>query len=108
MPTDIVGHFRQLLANLWARQAALQCAFNQRSIDLLIPAYMGSTEPKATFNPTMLSGIVVRVEYKTKADTTVEDDIRPIGIPCDLSAPLPYIVFLMEFGTESRHSPTGE
>jgi hypothetical protein len=104
---DICG-VRELLANLWARQAALQCCFNQESIDLLIPVYMGSISEHDKFNPTMLSGIVVQVKYKVKADTTVEQDVQPLGFARDLQAPLPYLAFVMELGTESQHQSTGK
>jgi len=103
---DICG-VRELLANLWARQAALQCCFNQESIDLLIPVYMGSISEHDKFNPTMLSGIVVQVKYKVKADTTVEQDVQPLGVARDLHAPLPYLAFVMEL-TESQHQSTGK
>ena len=98
---DICG-VRELLANLWSRQAALQCCFNQESIDLLIPVYMGSISEHDQFNPMMLSGIVVQVKCKVKVDTTVEQDVQPLGIARDLHAPLPYLAFAMEL-TESQH-----
>jgi hypothetical protein len=104
---DICG-VRELLANLWARQAALQCYLDQESIDLLIPVYMGSISEDALFNPMMLSGIVVQVKYKVKVDTTVEQDIQPLGLIRDLDAPLPYLAFVMELGTESQHQSTGK
>ena len=103
MPAYACARLRQLLANLWARQAALQCAFNQESIDLLIPTYTGSIACGDFFNPAKLSAVVVQVKYKSKADTAAEDDIRPLGISRDLDNPLPYFTLLMELGNESNH-----
>lgn len=55
----------------------------------------------------MLSAIIVQVKYKAKADTMVENEIRPLGIARDLHNPLPYVAFLIELGNESRHRQTG-
>jgi hypothetical protein len=98
---------RDLLANLWARGVALQCSFNQESLDLLIVTYTGSVAPLAIFNVAQLSAVVVQVKYKTQADTKAEAALRPIAIPRDTSHPLPYIAILMELGAESCHRSTG-
>src|SRR5215472_1353929 len=100
--------FRKLLANLWARQAVLQCSFNQASIHCLIPIYMGSMANDAIFDPAMLTGIVVQVQYKSKGDLASGQNIRPFGIFRDLEAPLPYVAFLMELGTESAYGHQGK
>jgi hypothetical protein len=58
---------RQLLANLWARHAALQCCFNQASLDLFIPYYTGCITGDSVFDPAALSGVVVQVKYKANS-----------------------------------------
>jgi hypothetical protein len=97
---------RQLLANLWARSAALQCSFNQESLDLFIVTYSGSIAPGEIFDPEMLSGVVVQVKFKIKADGKAGAALRPIGIPRDSSRPLPYLALLLELGNESAHKET--
>jgi len=94
---------RQLLPNLWARGAALQCSFNQESLDLLIPTYTGPIDDDSNFDPVMLSAIVVQVKYKTAGDLKAGKAIRPIGISCDRSEPLPYVALLLELGNESSY-----
>ena len=56
----------------------------------------------------MLSGIVVQVKFKVKANMMVEQDIQPLGLTHDLDAPLPYLAFIMELGTESQHQSIGK
>jgi hypothetical protein len=97
---------RQLLANTWARQAAIQCSFNQDSLDLLIPAYHGSVTPGAIFYPALLTGIVVQIKFKTTGDKQVGDSLRPLGIPRGLERPLPYLAILLELGNESEYQET--
>ncbi|KIM86830.1 hypothetical protein PILCRDRAFT_4708 [Piloderma croceum F 1598] len=92
-----------LLANLWARGAILQCCFNQASIDFLMVVYHGDISTDASFDPAMLSAVFGQVKFKSKADTTAEQAIRPIGLPRDLSGPLPYLALLFELGNESFH-----
>jgi hypothetical protein len=75
-----------LLANLWARHAALQCCFNQESLDLLIPTYRGSMTD--FFDPDRLSAIVVQVKNNTTCDPRAGNALWPIGIPNDLPEPL--------------------
>jgi hypothetical protein len=94
---------RQLLANLWSRHAALQCAFNQESIDFLLPLYRGSINKDAIFDPEGLSGGVGQVKFKAEADTNAEEKIRPLGIHRDLRQPQPYLALLLELGNESKH-----
>lgn len=89
---------RNLLASLWARGVALQCSFNQKSLDLLVVTYTGSVAPLAIFDVAQLSAVVVQIKYKTQADTKAEAALRPIAIPRDTSHPLPYIAILMELG----------
>ena len=102
MPTDL-DPLRQLLANLWARGAALQCCFTQESIDFLIPIYIGSVATDASFDPSRLSVVAGQVKSKVAEDEKAEPAIRPIGIPRDLRQPLPYLAVLMELGNESDH-----
>ena len=97
---------RQLLANTWARQAAIQCSFNQDSLDLLIPAYHGSVTPGAIFYPALLTGIVVQIKFKTAGDKQAGDSLRPLGIPRGLERPLPYLAILLELGNESEYQET--
>ena len=94
---------RQLLANLWARGAALQCCFNQTSLDFFIVTYSGSIAPGEIFDPEMLSGVVVQVKFKINADGKAGAALRPIGVPRDYYRPLPYLALLLELGNESRH-----
>ncbi|KIM80231.1 hypothetical protein PILCRDRAFT_9777 [Piloderma croceum F 1598] len=95
-----------LLANLWARGAILQCCFNQESIDFLMVVYHGDINTDAFFDPAMLSAVFGQVKFKSKADMTAEQAVRPIGLPRDLSRPLPYLAFLFELGNESFHGAT--
>ena len=97
---------RQLLANLWARGAALQCSFNQEALDLFIVTYSGSIASGENFGPKMLSAVVVQVKFKIKADGKAGAALRPIGIPRDYSRPLPYLALLLELGNESAHKET--
>jgi len=97
---------RHLLANLWSRHAALQCAFNQESIDFLLPLYHGSVAKDAIFDPEALSGGVGQVKFKAEADTNAEEKIRPLGIHRDLCQPRPYLALLLELGNESEHKGT--
>ena len=69
---------------------------------------MGSMANDAIFDPAMLTGIVVQVKYKSKGDSASGQKIRPFGIFRDLEAPLPYVAFLMELGTESAYGHQGK
>lgn len=89
---------RQLLENLWARGAALQCCFNQEAIDFLIVTYSGPIGATDIFDPTKLSAIVVQIKNKGQADTNAELGTQPIGVPRNAPQPLPYIAMLLEFG----------
>jgi len=91
----------KLLANLWARGAALQCCFNQEAIDFLIPVYHGSVAANAVFDPSCLSAIAGQVKFKEPGDQKAETLIRPFGIHRDPHSPLPYLALLMELGNES-------
>jgi hypothetical protein len=93
-----------LLANLWARGAALQCCFNQKSIDFLIPIYIGSIVDTDRFNPSNLSVVAGQVKFKDDRDKQAGFKIRPIGIPRDRHQPLPYLALLMELGNNSKYS----
>lgn len=73
----------------------------------MCPVYFGDVSGDAIFNPALLSGAVVQVKYKDEADTKAGTALRPIGIPRDLSRPLPYLALLMELGNESMHMATG-
>jgi anti-sigma28 factor (negative regulator of flagellin synthesis) len=94
---------RKLLANLWARGAALQCCFNQKAIDFTIPVYRGLVNAGAIFDPSRLSGVSGQVKFKVTGDPQAETLIRPFGIPRDPHDPLPYLALLMELGSESNY-----
>ena len=98
---------RQLLANLWARGAGLQCCFSQESIDLLLVAYYGSVDPDSIFDPSLLSSMAVQVKYKIAGDGNASSAIRPIGVVRDLDKPLPYLAILMELGCEQCFNENG-
>ena len=98
---------RQLLANLWARGAALQCCFSQESIDFLIPLYIGSVCPESEFDPSRLSVVAGQVKYKVAGDKKAGPAIRPMGAPRDRHQPLPYLAILMELGNESYYKDSG-
>jgi len=51
----------------------------------------------------MLSAVFGQVKFKSQADTTAEQAIRPIGLP---PGPLPYLVMLFELGSDSNHGRT--
>jgi hypothetical protein len=95
---------RKLLANFWARGAALQCCFNQSSIDFFIVVYFGSVMDGAVFDPDLLSDFVVQVKFKKDAGTKAERKVRRGAIPSN--GALPYLALLMEFDTESVHQET--
>jgi len=94
---------RKLLANLWARGAALQCCFNQESLDLLIVTYKGSVGPDATFNIKKLSVIVFQIKNKSSSDTSALRLLRPVGLHHDRRRPLPYLAVAMELGNKSNY-----
>ena len=104
---------RELLANLWARGAALQCCFGQKAIDFTIPTYQ-CEEPfeadavDAVFDPSRLSGVSGQVKLKRLGDLQAEIRIQPLGIPRDPRDPLPYLALLMELGTESGYRGHGK
>ena len=103
---SVLLHFiRKLLANFWARGTALQCCFNQSSIDFFIVVYFGSILKGAVFDPDLLSDFVVQVKFKQDADTNAERKMRRGAIPTN--GALPYLAILMELGTESAHQKTG-
>ena len=68
--------------------------------------YHGDINADAVFDPAMLSAAFGRVRYKSKADTTAEQAIRPIGVPRDITEPPPHLTFLLELGNESLHVKT--
>jgi hypothetical protein len=98
-----------LLANLWARGTALQGAFNRGSIEALIVMYHGRIEGGASFDPTLLSGVMVRVKGKRARDVRTGREIPPVGVPPDETAPRAYLSLslVLELGTESPHQETG-
>ena len=101
---------RKLLANLWARCAALQCSFGQKAIDFTIPTYQceGPFEADAVFDPSRLSGVSGQVKLKVVGEPQAESRIRPLGIPRDPRDPLPYLALLMELGSESNYQGHGK
>ena len=68
--------------------------------------YYGDIEGDAVLDPAMLSAAFGQVKFKSGADTAAEQAIRPIGLPRDLSRPLPYLALLFELGNESAHLTT--
>jgi hypothetical protein len=96
----------RLLANLWDRNAILQCCHNQYSVDFLGAAYLGSVSPDAIFDPALLFPIVGQIKFKSRGDAKAEQELRPVGITRDLSDPLPYLALLMELGAESTYQET--
>lgn len=104
---SLIYALRQLLANLWARGAALQCCFNQESIDFLIPFYKGPIEATAIFDPAALSGVVGQIKHKVKGDGEAGRKMSPMGIPFHPSSgPPPFLALLLEFGTEAFYRST--
>jgi len=101
---------RKLLANLWARGAALQCCFRQKAIDFTIPTYRceGPFEADAVFDPSRLSGASGQVKFKLSGEPKAESRIQPLGIPRDPRNPLPYLALLMELGSESEYQGHGK
>jgi hypothetical protein len=97
---------RQLLANLFARGAALQGSFSQGTIDLLIPTYTGPIAAGTIFDPALLSAVVTQIKLETAGDTNTGNALRPIGVPRDIAQPLPYLVLLLELGNESLYQGT--
>ena len=69
--------------------------------------YLGDVSPAAIFNPALLSGLFLQIKLKVDGDAEAELAMRPIGIPRDLSQPLPYLAILMELGTEAHYQATG-
>ena len=100
---DLHSALSELLANLWARGAALQCCFNQESIDQLVVVYHGAVEVGERFDPTLLSACLVQCKFRK---ATSGCNVRPIGIPRDGMEPLPYLWMLIELGTEVKHKTT--
>lgn len=96
---------RKLLANAWARGAALQCCFSQELIYFLIPLYHGSVHPDSKFDPSRLSAVMVQI--KNKVAKNAEPALRPTGVPRDRHQPLPYLVILMELGNEFSYDDSG-
>jgi hypothetical protein len=103
---ELIRKFRHLLANLWARGAALQCCFNQASIDFLIPLYIGPVDDTDRFNPSHLSVVAGQVKFKNAGDKKAGFAIRPIGIPRDRHQPLPYLALHLELGNDSNYWDT--
>jgi len=97
---------RDLLANLWARGAVLQCCFTQEAIDLVIPIYFGKINASAKFDPPYLFTIPGQVKFKTAGVSKAESAIWPIGIPRDVEEPLPYLILLIGLGNETNYQET--
>jgi hypothetical protein len=68
--------------------------------------YHGSIATGAVFDPMMLSAAFGQIKNKSKPDTTAKIIIWLIGLPHNLSQPLPYLALLLELGTESFHNAT--
>lgn len=99
-----------MLANLWARGAALQYCFRQKAIDFTIPTYQCEEpfEADAVFDPSRLSGVSGQVKWQLSGDLQAESRIQPLGIPHDPCDPLPYLALLMELGSESEYQGHGK
>jgi hypothetical protein len=69
-------------------------------------AYLGEMGPGVVFDPALLTVVPGQIKFKIQADTSAEQDIQPIGLPRDLSAPLPYLALFFELGNESSHGAT--
>ena len=69
----------------------------------MMVVYHGDIDGHAVFDPAMLSAAFVQVKYKDNAATKAEQAIRPIGLPRDLTEPLPYLSLLLELGNDSYH-----
>ena len=72
----------------------------------MMVVYHGDINADAVFDPTMLTAAFGQVKHKNMADMTTEQVIQPIGLPHDLSAPLPYLALLLELGNKSHHGST--
>jgi len=94
---------RKLLANLWACGIALQCYFNQESLDFQIVTYKGSIAPDTPFDIENLSVAIFQIKNKTGADTKALRSLQLIGLPRDLHRPLPYLAVVMELGNETKY-----
>jgi len=75
-------------------------------VDALAAMYLGDVSPDAIFDPALLSGLYLQVKLKVDGDVKAESAMRPVGLPRDLSQPLPYLAILMELGTETNHQET--
>jgi ABC-type uncharacterized transport system permease subunit len=75
-------------------------------VDALAAMYLGDVSPAAIFNPALLSGLFLQIKLKVDRDAKAESAMRPVGIPHDLSQPLPYLAILMELGTEANYQVT--
>ena len=73
----------------------------------MMVVYHGDVNADAVFDPARLSAAFGQVKYKDKADTTAEKAIRPIGLPRDITNPLPYLALLIELGSDSHFQSTG-
>ncbi|KAK2467164.1 hypothetical protein APHAL10511_000713 [Amanita phalloides] len=94
---------QDILANHWARGAAIQCCVTQTAINFTIPVYHGRVDTDAVFDRSNMTGIAGQVTFNASGDLQAETVIRPFGIPCDRSHPLPYIALIMELGCESDY-----
>ncbi|EJT97168.1 hypothetical protein DACRYDRAFT_25284 [Dacryopinax primogenitus] len=104
LPEEVTSNF---LANLWVRGSALQCSHNQESFDYAVVCYTGSVEDDAPFDPTQLTFVYGQVKFKVNPDYQARDRIRPIGLTDQLKRTgEPYLVLLMDFGTEAPFSDT--
>jgi hypothetical protein len=102
----LIAATRKLLANLWSRGAILQCAHNQSSIDILCVVYFGSVSPGALFDLDKLGRFVLQITNKCNAAAPEEGNVPPVGIPDDLSRPLPSLTCVLELGNESTFEDT--
>jgi hypothetical protein len=100
---------RQLVPNLWARQAALQCNHNKKCIDFLIPTYTskGPITLNEIFDPKGNSNLVFQIKLTPTGDLEAGNKIQPIGIRRSLQQPLPYITVHLELGCKVPYRATG-
>lgn len=93
---------RDMLADLWSRNAILQCSHNRESLTFVGALYFGSVDDDAVFDPTRLAPLSAQIKLKIKPDTSAERHLRrPISIP--RAGNLPHFALVMELGTEALH-----
>lgn len=91
--------FRNLLANLWAHGAILQCSFNQESVDFLIVVYHGQIDLEVIFSSQCSLGFLARLSSSMKQTQQTNKQYTSLWS----FSTSPYIALLLEPGNESIH-----